>query len=168
MGTTTALMTFEEFERLPDEAGKLELLDGESFHLPPAKLKHLDIAHRLYDLLKQAARGYVVYMEGGYKMGTMNWLVPDVSVVRPGQPRGEYLEEAPLLAIEVISESNSAEFMDRKVKKYLANGGVEVWLVYPRTRCVWVFREGHAQEFRGSLESAIIPGLKVDLEQLFA
>jgi hypothetical protein len=36
MGTTTSLLTFEEFERLPDEPGKLELLHGELFHVPPA------------------------------------------------------------------------------------------------------------------------------------
>jgi hypothetical protein len=58
--------------------------------------------------------------------------------------------------------------MDRKVKKYMANGGVEVWLVYPRTQCVWVFRGSHANEFRGSLQSEIVPTLKVDLDQLFA
>src|ERR1019366_2578743 len=50
MGTTT-LLSFEEFERLPDEPGKLELLDGELIQLPPAKRKHVDIAHRIYDLL---------------------------------------------------------------------------------------------------------------------
>ena len=33
---TTALLSFEEFEHLPAEPGKDELLDGELFHLPPA------------------------------------------------------------------------------------------------------------------------------------
>jgi Uma2 family endonuclease len=167
MGTTTSLLTFEEFERLPDEPGKLELLDGETFHLPPAKLKHMDVVHRLHKLLSQAAAASDVYMETGYKIGRNAWLQPNVSMPHADQPRGDYFEQAPWLAIEVISDSNPAEFMDRKVKKYLANGCVEVWLVYPRTQCVWVFRPGHAQEFRGSLQSEIIPTLKIDLYQLF-
>jgi Uma2 family endonuclease len=35
MGGTTPLMTFDEFERLPDEPGKLELIDGELVRMPP-------------------------------------------------------------------------------------------------------------------------------------
>jgi len=34
MGTTTNLMTFEQFERLPDEPHKLELIDGELIRMP--------------------------------------------------------------------------------------------------------------------------------------
>ena len=37
MGVSTSLLTFEEFEQLPDDPGKLELLDGELIRLPPAK-----------------------------------------------------------------------------------------------------------------------------------
>jgi len=69
-----------------------------------------------------------------------------IPVVYRDQPRGDYLESAPALAVEVISASNTAEQMDRKVKTYLTNGGVEVGLVYPKTRSVWVYREGHAEE----------------------
>ena len=46
MGATT-LLTFEEFERLPDEPGKMELLDEEPIRLPPAKLKYTRIIHWL-------------------------------------------------------------------------------------------------------------------------
>ena len=40
MGTTTSLLTFEEFERLPDQPGKRELLKGELIDGPPAEEKH--------------------------------------------------------------------------------------------------------------------------------
>jgi Uma2 family endonuclease len=167
MGTTTSLLTFEEFERLPDvEAGKLEFLDGEPFQLPPAILKHMEIIKRLYKILIQTPLEAQTYMETGYQIGRTAWLQPDISIAHPGQPRGKYFEGAPLLAVEVISESNTAEFMDRKVKRYLANGGVEVWVVYAKTRCVWVFREGHATEFRGTLTSEILPGLEINLTEL--
>jgi Uma2 family endonuclease len=77
------------------------------------------------------------------------------------------LESAPALAIEVISESNTAEQMERKVRTYLSNGGMEVWLVYPKTCCVWVYREGHAEEFQSVLRSTLLPGLEIDLNRLF-
>jgi len=173
MGTPT-LLSFEEFEQLPTEPGKVELLDGELIQLPPAKFKHMEIARRIQVLLMRAvdkagdsARLGEVYHETGYKFASRAWLQPDVSIPYRDQPCGDYLESAPALAVEVISKSNTAEQMDRKVDIYLTNGGVEVWLVYPNTRCVWVFREGHAGQFQSVLRTSLLPGLEIDLSQLF-
>src|SRR6266700_4028533 len=125
MGTTT-LLSFEEFEQLPDEPGKLEFLDGELIQLPPAKRKHGEISRRIQILLIRALDKAVtsatlgeVYHEMGYKFGPRAWLQPDVSIPFHDQPSGDYFESAPALAVEVISESNSAEQMDRKVDIYL-------------------------------------------------
>ena len=174
MGTTT-LLTFEEFERLPSEPGKMELLDGELIHLLPAKIKHMKMVHRLLFLLKplveihgRDARLGEVYAETGYKFGQKSWLIPDVSISHLDQLSSDYFEGAPALAVEVISESNTAEQMDRKVKTYLRNGGIEVWVVYPKTESVWIYREGQAREFHHSLASDLLPGLTVDLDQIFA
>lgn len=169
----TTLLSFEEFEQLPSEPGKLELLDGELFCLPPAKVKHERIIHRLHEMLRRQLNNSDTvqgepYMKAGYKLGWTSCLQPDVSITHLNQPCADYLEGAPALAVEVISESNTAEQMDRKVKTYLSNGSKEVWVVYPKTQCVWVFRQGHAQEFCGSLRSDIAPGLLIDLDQLFS
>ncbi|HXB75375.1 MAG TPA: Uma2 family endonuclease [Candidatus Acidoferrales bacterium] len=84
------------------------------------------------------------------------------------QPGSESFEGAPALAVEVVSESNTAEAMNRKVKTYLANGGIEVWVVYPNTRCVWVFRKGHAEEFRSLLRCTAMVDLQFDFDWVFA
>jgi Uma2 family endonuclease len=109
-----------------------------------------------------------VHMEFGYKIGATAWLQPDVSIEYKGQTENDYLEGAPALAVEVISESNRADQMGRKVKKYLSGGAIEVWVVYPKTQCVWVFRQGYAKEFCGELRSELFPGLTIDLEALFS
>jgi Uma2 family endonuclease len=173
MGTTT-LLSFEEFEQLPDEPGKVELLDGELIQLPPAKRKHMDVARRIHLLLVRAvakaetsANLGEVYFETGYKFSSRAWLQPDLSIPYRDQPEGDYFESAPALAVEVISESNTAEQMERKVNLYLINGSSEVWLVYPKTRCVWVYREGHAEQVKSLLRSSLLPGLELDLSQLF-
>jgi Uma2 family endonuclease len=173
MGTTT-LLSFEEFEQLPTEPGKVELLDGELIQLPPAKRKHMEVARRIQVLLMRAvdkagvpAGLGEVYHETGYKFGSRAWLQPDVSIPHRDQPSGDYFESAPALAVEVISKSNTAAQMDRKVNIYLTNGGLEVWLVYPNTRRVWVYREGHAEEFQSVLRSSLLPGVEIDLSQLF-
>jgi Uma2 family endonuclease len=174
MGATTSLLTFAEFEQLPDEPGKLELLDGELISLPPSKTRNMRIAELLFKILDQAlGRAGVsprlgqVHMEFGYKIGGTTWLQPDVSIEFAGQTENDYLEGPPALAVEVISESNRPDQMDRKVKKYLANGALEVWVAYPKTQCVWVFRQGYAKEFCGELRSELFPGLTIDLVRLF-
>jgi Uma2 family endonuclease len=175
MGVSTSLLTFAEFEQLPDEPGKLEFLDGELIRLPPAERYDMRIAHRLFLLWQEAlATGECrpelgeACLETGYKIESGVWLQPDFSVQHAGQPGDKYPEGAPALVVKIISESNRADQMDCKVKKYLANGGIEIWLVYPKTESVWVSRQGRAEEFRGVLRSEIIPGLTSDLNPLFA
>jgi Uma2 family endonuclease len=172
MGATT-LLSFVAFEQLPSEPSKLELLDGELIRQPPAKLKQEKITHRLHGVLMPQVEVSGLglgeaYVKMGYKLGSTTWLKPGVSITHLNQPSNDYLEGAPLLAVEVTSEFDTAEQMDRKVKTYLANGGKEVWVVYPKTQSVWVFREGRAEEFHGSLRSDIAPSLSVDLDQLFS
>jgi Uma2 family endonuclease len=138
MPAAVELVTFEDLERMPEESGKTELLDGELIQMPPAKLRHNEFSenlfYRLRDLVnalksRGAALGLgKVHHERGYKIGSKpdSWLIPDVSVPHSGQASDDYYEGAPLIAIEVISESNTAAKIDRKIEKYLANGGQEV------------------------------------------
>ena len=71
MGATT-LLTFEEFEQLPDAPGKRELLDGELIEMPPPKKRHSKIQHRIDRHLSRYVleRGLgEVYIEAGFKLG---------------------------------------------------------------------------------------------------
>ena len=54
MGTTRTILTFEEFENLPSQPGKCELLRGELLELPAAKLRHNRLSHRIYKRLEAA------------------------------------------------------------------------------------------------------------------
>ena len=149
IGATTTLMTFEQFEHLPDEPNKLELIDGELIRMPPAFTKHMRIVKCLHRMLEDALRilsgkGLArdpgeVFSETGYLIGS-NWVTPDVSITNAGQREGKYLEGAPALAVEVISKANTAEMMQRKVKLYLQNGSREVWVLYPRSESASVYR----------------------------
>jgi Uma2 family endonuclease len=170
MGTTT-LLTFAEFERLPDEPGKDELVDGELFHLPPAFYNHSTLVGRIFALLMQLIDGptpRLVQVEAGFKIGEKTWLVPDVSVLHEHQPRAKYFEGAPAVAIEVISESNTARQIDRKRKIYLENGAHEVWVIYPDTHSAWVYRPGTGEEFTGEIRSKAFSEVRINLQELFA
>jgi Uma2 family endonuclease len=177
VGVTTTLLTFEEFEHLPDAPGKRELLDGELIELPPPKLKHTLVQHGIADALRQyaAERGLLVFVEVGFRLGAggREWLQPDASVVTQEQkasadPDG-YLENSPLIAIEVISPSNTAETVERKLAKYFENGAGEVWVAYPKTRRIWRHQGLQAQAAIASdiFTSPLLPGFQMDLAVIF-
>ena len=52
--TTTQLLTFEEFELLPDTLGKRELLEGELIELPIPEFSHSANFHRIFRLVNLA------------------------------------------------------------------------------------------------------------------
>jgi Uma2 family endonuclease len=55
--TTPKLLTFEEFEHLPDAPGKRELLEGELLESPPPQRRHTIIQHRIAEALRRIRRG---------------------------------------------------------------------------------------------------------------
>jgi len=178
MGTTTTThMTFEQFERLPDEPNKLELIDGEVIRMPPAFTQHMRISLRIFMILNSAvvdlhAQGLAselgeVLHETGYRVGP-GWLQPDVSITHAAQGEEKYLLGAPALAVEVVSRRNTAEIMKRKVKLHMQYGGREVWLWYPRKMLVVVHRGHTATQVEGKLISELLPGVTLNLEEIFS
>jgi Uma2 family endonuclease len=173
------LLTFEQFEQLPDAPGKRELLRGELIELPPAKLKHNETAHGFYDVLKPALANLKsreqanslgrVYIEMGYKISTNNWFQPDVSISHAGQAKGDYFQGAPALAIEIVSESNTAEAVDDKIQDYLAAGALQVWVVYPKRRHLWIYEtDGRAAVYSGRFAVTLLPGVELDLDAILS
>jgi len=114
-----------------------------------------------------------VRIEAGYKLSSDTWLQPDVSFLRSSQieatnPDG-YLEGAPAIAIEVLSESNTPAKIAKKTKLFLAHGSEEVWVVDPQKREVLIhLPKGAIQTFAGGeLRSDLLPGWSLDLNSLF-
>jgi Uma2 family endonuclease len=180
MGTTTEtpLLTFEEFERLPDQPGKRELLKGELVELPPAELKHNRIAHRIYKMLDAAladahGRGTAgelgeAFHEMGYKLARNVYLQPDVSVTHAGQAEEKYLGGAPAIAIEVVSARNLAKDVDKKTDLYFEFGAREVWWIYPDTRRA-IIHTGSADQIRTEREAiatSLLPGFSLNLKEI--
>jgi Uma2 family endonuclease len=173
---TRTLLTFEQFEKYPDDGRKHELLKGEHTTLPPPKRPHTRVQQNLQDALRPYVREHrlgEVHIEAGFKLSSDSWLQPDVSFVRSAQmQRGdpnEYYEGSPALAIEVASESNTAAQLDLKMELYFAHGGEEVWIVYPQTHRVRAyFPDGHSETLAGELRSALFPGWSAPLSAIFA
>jgi len=176
--TTTPLLTFEEFERLPDTPGKRELLEGEVIELPVPQFKHSANAHTIFRSLDTAigaahARSEAVelgevYIEMGYQLSTRSYVQPDVSITHAGQPVDKFLQRAPAIAIEIISPSNTVEEVDLKTKLYFQHGAREVWRIYPKTRHVTVHEPGKSHDVgeRETLTTPLLPGLALSVREI--
>ena len=82
-----------------------------------------------------------------------------------------YMREVPALAVEVISPSESASYVQEKVDDHLAGGAQLVWLLFPRRRVVQVHSPDHtmiAVTANDLLEGdEVPPGFAVPVDTLF-
>jgi Uma2 family endonuclease len=134
--TNTRLMTFTEFEQLPEpKSGRYELRRGELHTVAPPKWDHYMCQLRLLPILAKAAgsRG-IVGMEMAFR-ATPNHEFRYADLGYLSKERAESvagrgnLAGAPDLVIEVLSPSNTvAEIWDRKTM-CLENGSLEFWIV---------------------------------------
>ena len=98
------------------------------------------------------------------------WLcVPDVAVL---PLEGEdYPREAPLLAVEIASKSNTRRELRAKAARYLERGTEMVWLVYPESRSLELCRAGEAMQTLAGGDviegGATLPGFRKGVSELF-
>ena len=152
LGVST-LLSEEEFLNLPESAGKQELLDGELIELPPAKYFHGELAKRIASLLETVVPRSRVWVEMAYRLAARRWLQPDVSVSWPElRIEDEWLQGAPLLAVEIASRGNTSEEIERKRVLYLEHGAAEVWIIYPKTHTMLVSRRDSSMHIDATAE----------------
>jgi Uma2 family endonuclease len=172
--STSALMTAAEFDKLPDDEQEHELLGGEHLVSPFPKLRHLLLQRRLSEIIsKHESEGWMYFVEGGYELSDDTLLRPDVSVASREQVEStkgdEWLQGAPPLVVEIVSPSNTAAEVVRKVDAYLLHGACEVWVVYPALKQVHVHEPGGVtSRHSDQVSSTVIPGLVIKLDELFA
>jgi Uma2 family endonuclease len=146
-----------------------EVVEGELIVLPPAKAKHSDIAMAVMKcLLPPEERAAVkVFVEAGYKLSSdpPSWIQPDASVLRVDRAHPTehgYFAGAPELAVEVVSPSETARDLNRKIDLLLAGGALAIWVIYPEEKEVRVFVPGGTSYTRRIGETLAMPELLPD------
>jgi Uma2 family endonuclease len=150
MSTTTRL-TFEEFEKLPEQEGVHYELDEGDLLMEPSptffrNAVRARIAQRVRDFVDTHQLGYVIE-EMDFRLSPDTVRNPDVAFVTTDHLRSIDINRspvngAPALAVEVVSPSNLAQNMQKKVKQYFSGGSIAVWVVYPTMSLV----EVHVQD----------------------
>ena len=168
--------------RVPDDSF-YEVVDGQIVELPPMGAYEGDMASflsfALAHVVDAAKLGKVV-------VEIMFWLDragklkrrPDLAFVsarkwqiRKRAPKAEAWDIIPDLAVEVVSESNSANEILLKLVDYFRAGVRQVWVVYPVSKQVYVYTSLTSVQILtepAALEGGeLIPGFRLSLTELF-
>jgi Uma2 family endonuclease len=181
MPQTKRLITAEEFAEFHEEGYRHELVEGRIVRMSLPGFRHGRVVVRIASLLDDHVRklrlGQVV-AESGYTLARNPDTVrgPDVSFVRreriasTGAP-DSFWEGAPDLAVEVISPSNRAGNLRRKIDEYFGRGTQIVVVVDPLNESVTVHRR-LAPPIISSGEdeldvSDVIDGFRCQVRELF-
>jgi len=180
-GTATA----SDVTRLAESGEKLlvELVNGTLVE-KPVGLRESIIAGILITVLNNFVRprrlGFVSGEQGTIRMLLGNMRIPDVAFfLRADMPDGRLPGErmpriAPALAVEVLSESNTDQEMQIKVREYFQSGARLVWLLDPGTETLRAYDDPGAADHFSQLASSdtlsapgLLPGFSVRVGDLF-
>ena len=172
--TTTRLMTFEEYEAIPNPPGGIfELHHGELFKVAFPEFPHVRAQWQLRRLLESAAGDTgIVEKEMPYRpLAEHECWGADVAFV--SKARWESIDRywfgAPELVIEVLSPSNSVDELLEKRKLCLENGSREFWTVDTKLRQVEVSTpDGHTITYKSGQEIPLLFGGHLAVDAIFA
>ena len=172
------MMTAERYDALPREEGRnWELLDGELIEVSSATPRHNRILAQLTTLLNAFANARqlgAVLPETDLAVRKDSRLRPDFCFFSTKTWSKVDIDRVPIaqtpeIAVEIISPSESATTIQRKVEAYLAWGIAEIWLIYPETKTLMLHTSIGAQRFSEGalLTSAHVPGWQLQIAVLF-
>ena len=178
----TTLLTSDQFLALPEEFDpngnriKDELIGGEIVPMAQPSYFHDRIKNRINRLLGRYldANPHLPLdsvVEIGAQVSEYDSFVPDVAVLRTGvQPLSSRIHRgSPEIAIEVVSPTDTAKHLERKVDAYLEGGAKSVWIVFPEARSVTVHTPGSVRKLKQdeSITDPLLPGFVSPVSAFF-
>ncbi len=173
-------LTYADYEKIPPDGHRHEIIEGEEFMTPAPSPDHQGVIFNLVRVLGNhvVARGLgrLFTAPTDVVLSDHDIVQPDVFFIARGRtsivgPRN--IQGPPDLSIEVSSPSTSA--LDRGPKRtlYERSGVREYWVLDLPARSIEIHEFGNPRRVRiyqegQSFESALLPGLTVRVEELFA
>jgi len=174
------LYTAEDLLALSHDQKRYALVEGHLIEMSPTGSGHGLVTYEIgYDLgffVKEHKLGRIYGAETGFKVAenpdTVYGVdVAFVSTARVQQGEG-YFIGAPDLAVEVYSPGNTQVEIHEKVRAYFRAGARLVWVVYPKSRAVYVYRSEIDVQILKATDTLtgddVVPGYSVKIADIFA
>lgn len=170
---------YEDYERIPNDGKRYEILDGELYVTPAPTPLHQRLSKRLQRRLEDhfEARGIGEVFDAPIDLILTKYDIvqPDLLVVgHPSHVTHRAIEGTPLLVVEVLSPSTRALDRSVKMRRYADLGILHYWVLDPDTERIECLRlEGGT--YRTAAEAAVpetlrhpdFPALAIDLAALW-
>ncbi len=175
----STLISAEEFEKLSrDSEAPMEYFDGEVIELSSPRPSHNFIVANLLQavdgLSKKNPNGRWIF-GSEFRLNENRRVIPDLALILLPKSQVLQMEQSPIelipdIAIEVISPSETALDVERKVFAYLDAGVNEVWTLYPDLQHIYVYSPGGLSLFKqiDTLKSALLPGWSYPVSEIFS
>lgn len=185
IGSPADLMTSDELAHLPDDPFHYELLNGRLLRMPPPQEEHGDLGGKILVALGIFCKHHHINgklrTEVGYLLSIPDApatvFAPDVSYLAPNRPtavkQGAYRREAPDIAVEIVSPSQFRPEMTDKARIYMAAGVKLVWMVWPATQTIDIWRNNSQEPvatvgISDNLDGQdVLPGFSVPVAEIF-
>ena len=177
------LMTIADWEAMPDDGNRYEIIEGDIVVSRAAILAH----QRILGKLDRGLGRYLdtnpigeILITPGVIFNDFNGVIPDLVFVsyalRDEIAKGDRIMGAPDLVIEIVSPGTENSRRDRILKRrvYGQHGVKEYWIVDGESRSVEVYRNvnGILESVvtfgvQDQLSSPLFPGLELGVASLF-
>jgi Uma2 family endonuclease len=183
-----AFLTAADLARLPEDGRTYQLVEGRLVSMPPTGTDHDTIGFRLIlavgNFVQAHQLGECTLSQSGYLVSRTGQpdsvLVPDLAFVsaarvpKAGTSASEgFWRLAPDLVVEIVSPSQHKPEMAETARRWLAAGVRLVWIVWPSSKQVDVWRPGSNQPTQtlGASDTLdgldVLPGFSHPVAQLF-
>ncbi len=175
------ILTYEDYQRLPDDGRRYEILEGVLHVTPSPTTVHQRVSRRLFSILDAFVRehnlGEVFYAPLDIVFSNVSIMQPDliyVSEARRGIITEKNIAGAPDLVVEIASPSTAGVDKVTKAQVYARYGVPYFWVVDPQQKTLEEYRleRGIYMLLRCWEENAVFApelfsGLKVNLKEIW-
>ncbi len=173
--------TLAEYLAMPTEPPYYEFINGEAHSMPSPTFLHQYILKRLFlamdRFVENKKLGILMFAPLDVYLSDEEYYQPDLLYVSNERKSiiHERIKGAPDLVVEVLSPSNGYKDLTHKKRMYEEFGVREYWIIDLEEHLVEILTNSEAgfQVFskayeRGQVQSKVLSGFQVDVEQLFA
>ena len=182
--TQTQLLTYEEYMDTPEIEGRFDIVDGEMIMAPSPIPDHQITSRQFFLILHQFIiernLGELLYapLDVVIRRNPLRTRQPDLLLLSNESyariDRHLPIEEAPELAIEILSPSNTRRRVQDALADYAAIGVKECWLVFLAARTIEALTLVNGEWRRLALlgigdrmRSDVLAGLDVEVDRFF-
>ena len=145
-----------------------EFVEGELVERSIGEWQHSLTQSNLIYVLGVKYRGVLALPSVRMRTTNTRYRIPDIAVIwRP--PKTKFLEEAPVLVVEILSEDDRVTRTLERLGEYEALGIPNIWVVDPRLRQMFEYRGGSLLEISGeAIRTSGTPEIELTRAEIFA